>query len=681
MLYYSINISLSSPIVRTITDDPDKLIKDTFSNRICVDTANANDKQDYNANFYVCEAMDCKMILAGLIGYKNMKDPGEMAMQFVRDLGFEPLSASFSEITASDLRTLLRKASRNDFIYDNDDIETQFNVPSESRSGRLRNREFIADEMTEEEILEKCSSTFLGADLRNEIERIFSKKNNAFIGHPVHYALISDDRDDRNTAIGILVAALNSAGRLKGRRVSIMTPTRRFGMRIKEKHTLDIDDVEAIYRSIPGGTMVLVPESLDYESETADPNMCNVDELASIILEHRRDTLTIMVFGKNNTKSLDKLKSRLGNMRIVDIREIPVSGQAAKDMLKQKAISNNISEFNSLLSEVDKNGDKSYYPADIERLFNDWLDNHLCTEFFTQYSSFEASGRIITPVAGDAFKDLQNLIGLEGAKRVVRQAIDFNRFQNRYYNDLSPMDKPARHMVFTGNPGTAKTTVARLFAQIMKDNQILTKGELIEVGRKDLVGKYVGWTARLVEEAFDKARGSVLFIDEAYSLVDDRNGMYGDEAINTIVQMMENRRDDTIVIFAGYPDKMKAFLERNPGLRSRIAFHVDFEDYDEIALMDIFHLMAQQGNLKLDFGVDSKVRSIVRQAMNLKDFGNGRFMRNIFEKARMAQASRIMAMNEKDVDKETVNTLIADDFEIPDEIRPKYMFRPIGFAS
>ena len=114
----------------------------------------------------------------------------------------------------------------------------------------------------------------------------------------------------------------------------------------------------------------------------------------------------------------------------------------------------------------------------------------------------------------------------------------------------------------------------------MKENNLLSKGNLIEVGRGDLVGKYVGWTAPTIQKKFKEAQGSVLFIDEAYSLVDDRDGSFGDEAINTIVQEMENHRNDVVVIFAGYPDKMESFLQKNPGLRSRIAYHVPFSDYD-----------------------------------------------------------------------------------------------------
>ncbi len=679
MLYYAFNIIMSSPID---TGDPEKLVKEGFGHRINRDVLYLNEKQDYNVRFYVCGVRDAELDMVGIIGYKNTKDPNELAMQFAKDLGLDPTGITSKEITSSELKAYLRKASRNDFIFDSDEIEIGLNIPSESRRGKTRTTEIIADkDISEEEIISQCASIALGADLIKEIERIFAKKNDSFMGHPVHYAFISDDIDDAEKAISLLVSALYKAGRLRSRRIALLKTAKRFGVRVTEKPSLDFMEMCNYYKTIPGGTIVLVPDELDYETETVDHGMCNVDDIASELVEHRRDCLTILVFGKNNLRSLEKLKSALGNIRIIDIKEIPFEAGIAKDMLKAKAEADKLDCYSSLMDIVDKGGDRTYYPADLTNIYNDWLDNHLCEEFFSQYKDFEPCAGIVPEVKGDSFKELNELIGLENAKKVVRQAIDFNSFQIKYHLDTKQDEKPSRHMVFTGNPGTAKTTVARLFAQIMKDNHVLSKGDLIEVGRKDLVGKYVGWTARLVEEAFNKARGSVLFIDEAYSLVDDKNGLYGDEAINTIVQMMENRRDDTIVIFAGYPDKMKAFLERNPGLRSRIAFHVDFDDYDENALMDILHLMAQHGNLKLDFGVDSKVRSIVRQALNLKDFGNGRFIRNILEKARMAQASRIMRMDEKDVDDETVCTLTVDDFEIPDELRPKYTFHPIGFAS
>ncbi len=231
-------------------------------------------------------------------------------------------------------------------------------------------------------------------------------------------------------------------------------------------------------------------------------------------------------------------------------------------------------------------------------------------------------------------------------------------------------------MVFYGNPGTAKTTCARLYAQIMKDNGLLKKGHLVEVGRKDIVSKYLGGTAPLIKEYFEKADGGVLFIDEAYSLVDDKKGLYGDEAINTIVQEMENRRDSVVVILAGYPEEMKTFLSRNPGLRSRISFHVHFRDYTPKELLSILKLFISETGMDLEDAATPKLLHIFNEATEEKDFGNGRFARNLFEQARLRQASRVLHIpSPSDAD---IRTLIADDF-IESEGREEQR-RQIGFV-
>ena len=191
------------------------------------------------------------------------------------------------------------------------------------------------------------------------------------------------------------------------------------------------------------------------------------------------------------------------------------------------------------------------------------------------------------------------MVGITQIKAVIEKALNYNKLQKIYREKGIKTGRPVMHMVFTGNPGTAKTTVARLLAQIMQDNGLLSRGHLVEVGRSDLVGKYVGWTAKCVKEKFKEAKGGVLFIDEAYSLLDNRAGSYGDEAINTIVQEMENHREELVVIFAGYPEKMEEFIQKNPGLRSRIAFHVSFPDYNELELCLIAKLMGKEKEIEL----------------------------------------------------------------------------------
>jgi len=270
------------------------------------------------------------------------------------------------------------------------------------------------------------------------------------------------------------------------------------------------------------------------------------------------------------------------------------------------------------------------------------------------------------------------MIGLNDAKTVIKQAVDYFKAQKLFCDRGITENRPAMHMVFTGAPGTAKTTAARLFAKIMKDNDLLSVGKLIEVGRADLVARYVGWTAKTVQSKFIEAKGSVLFIDEAYSLLDDREGLFGDEAINTIVQEMENRRDDVVVIFAGYTDKMETFLQRNPGLRSRIAFHVPFADYNPEELIQILELIAENKSMHIDKNVKEKLLPILEAEKKQLDFGNGRFMRNLFEKACMKQAGRLLLKDVDNLSKKELTTLTADDFEAP--MKHREPVSKIGFA-
>ena len=279
---------------------------------------------------------------------------------------------------------------------------------------------------------------------------------------------------------------------------------------------------------------------------------------------------------------------------------------------------------------------------------------------------------------GSAYEELESMIGLDSAKKMIRQALDSYKAQKLFREKGLSEDTFCNHMIFTGNPGTAKTSVARLFARILKDNDVISKGQIVEVGRADLVGKYVGWTAPTVKRKFKEALGGILFIDEAYSLVDDRTGLYGDEAINTIVQEMENHRDELIVIFAGYPDKMEGFLDKNPGLRSRIAHHIHFEDYNVDELCQIANHIASQKGMVIDEGAMERIKGIMEEVSTQSDFGNGRYVRNVIEKARMAQSSRLVHMDFDSISQEDVKTIRADDIEAPAKV--KKTVNKIGFA-
>ena len=240
--------------------------------------------------------------------------------------------------------------------------------------------------------------------------------------------------------------------------------------------------------------------------------------------------------------------------------------------------------------------------------------------------------------------ELDSLIGLEGVKHEVRSLINLIKVRGmRKEHGLKVMDM-SFHMVFTGNPGTGKTTVARLVAKIYKRLGFLSKGQLIETDRSGLVAGYVGQTAGKVTEVVNSALGGILFIDEAYALA--RKGMendFGREAIDTLVKLMEDNRDDLVVIVAGYTDEMHDFLTSNPGLISRFNKYIDFPDYTDDELMAILAMNAKKQGYVVSDGANGVVRAML-EAMTVGDrldFGNARGMRNTLEKLVQAQANRL----------------------------------------
>ena len=236
---------------------------------------------------------------------------------------------------------------------------------------------------------------------------------------------------------------------------------------------------------------------------------------------------------------------------------------------------------------------------------------------------------------------LDDLIGLDEVKEQVKKITAFAKLKKDMENKGVETIPMSLNMEFVGNPGTAKTTVARIMAGLLYEIGILSNEDIVEVGRADLVGQYVGHTADRVRSAFKRAKGRVLFIDEAYSLLDDVNGSFGDEAINTIVQEMENCREDTVVIFAGYPDKMENFVARNPGLRSRIPFVLRFRDYSVDEMVRITEAETKKRGFSLSPDAKIKIKEICSKASGNITLGNGRFCRNIVENALLNYSSRV----------------------------------------
>ena len=258
---------------------------------------------------------------------------------------------------------------------------------------------------------------------------------------------------------------------------------------------------------------------------------------------------------------------------------------------------------------------------------------------------------------------LDSLIGLHTVKEQIKKITAYARLRQEMLQAGKKGPVLSLNMEFTGNPGTAKTTVARITAGILHDLGILPYDNIVEVGRSDLVARYEGQTASKVRDVFLEAKGKVLFIDEAYSLLENHQGEYGDEAINTIVQEMENSRSDTVVIFAGYPDRMEAFFSRNPGLRSRVPFRIEFSDYSARELVSIAGLEAEKQGFSISPDACMKLTAVCSQAAGRPELGNGRFCRNIIENAVLNYASRIFCSGNDDISNDFI--LTAEDIVSP----------------
>jgi probable Rubsico expression protein CbbX len=220
---------------------------------------------------------------------------------------------------------------------------------------------------------------------------------------------------------------------------------------------------------------------------------------------------------------------------------------------------------------------------------------------------------------------------------------------------------PSLHMCFTGNPGTGKTTVAMRMAEVLKQLGYVRKGHLVAVTRDDLVGQFIGHTAPKTKEVVKKAMGGVLFIDEAYYLYKPENERdYGQESIEILLQVMENHRDDLVVILAGYKDRMDTFFGSNPGMASRIAHHIDFPDYDEGELMQIAQLMLQRLNYRFDVEAESTFARYVGLRRQQPHFANARSIRNALDRIRLRHATRLFATDAAPT-REQLCTLHAED--------------------
>ena len=586
------------------------------------------------------------------------------AQEFIKRLkkNFEQISRK--EISLDTLINDLHNADDEKFIENVNDIRTKYNI---NYGSRICFKEYMINKkfFSQDEMLNICNKKVPNEQLKEEIKRIYMPRETDGFGVPVHYILNMQEQAGQEAA-KILVDSLHSNERMLRDKYMVFNTSMLFhiGMDLflEISSAFDIND---------GGVVVIssnleIDETNCYSREQEVLEMiCQVCKLAN-----REITFIFQLYSLKNGQ-LNYIKNNLSDMSFVEVHDTSLRDEMARDFLERLAKKYKIQETQSLLKLIEPK--KSYKTFELENIFKNWQKNYMQTVQFPQYSMFVKEEEIVEKEVSvnDGYQELNNLIGQENIKKIVTDFINYAKLQQVCKSENMKVMQFSRHMCFVGNPGTAKTTVARIIAKIMKEEGLLSNGRLIEVGRADIVSKFVGGTAPKVKELFKMAYGNVLFIDEAYSLCDGRDRLFGDEAINAIVQEMENNREDLVVIFAGYKDEMQRFLDRNSGLRSRIAFEVEFPDYSEDELIKIAEFHAKKMDIDIS-QCEEKIREIISLNKDDKNFGNGRFVRNILEKARMKQATRLV--NENLLHTSKMRELLPEDIDMPIKKADKFSF-------
>lgn len=659
-------------VVASEANEAEKKTRREMAHRISVKTAEFNGNN--SSGYCFLSDLGDDYVTIGIISTQYM-DLVAFAENYSKHIGVNAKMESPDEITFANVQNLLSNADRQDYIEDDNAVLEKFGL--DRISGRRgRGLEFgenmINCHAKEDDIFASAKKLFTSETLVPELERIYAGSKYIFTsGHPVHYIVEADDRDVRREMYKILLDALHANLRLENCRYSFLD--------FRPGENYSRMTYEALYKMSEGGAVVVrylaCDDSEDDSNASSESDV--IENICEMAKRYRNKVLTVLCFPRECKKVKAQFYENLGTMAFIELREDFIDSASAKEFLASLAKENHVRTDKKLFADI--KDDHSYLATELQEVFDEWYNRKLKTTVYPQYKDVAVARKetIKAKPQGSAYDELMEMIGLNDAKQIIKKALNYYKMQKLYEEKGVKRNNPAMHMIFSGNPGTAKTTVARLFARIMRENGLLSRGHLVEVGRGDLVGRYVGWTAQTVQAKFKEALGGVLFIDEAYSLVDDRDGSYGDEAINTIVQEMENHRADVVVIFAGYPDKMDGFLAKNPGLRSRIAFHVPFADYNCEELCQIADMISRKNGMKIDKDAYHKLSKAFDIAKANEDFGNGRYVRNVFEQAKMNQASRLLEKDFDSITADEITTITADDIIIPEPKRCEK--RRIGF--
>ena len=344
--------------------------------------------------------------------------------------------------------------------------------------------------------------------------------------------------------------------------------------------------------------------------------------------------ITLLCGNKNDIEMFlsydNDIRNKLFNFKFIEI--IPGIQEIYQEVLNKVLVSD---ENKVLLLD---------YISDTYKEINDYVSYR---DGLINYIAFNKNIPKVREVKSidEVFAELNSLVGLTDVKKVLHDLVNVISLKDKSDLKISSLNL---HMLFLGNPGTGKTTVARCLADILYNLGLIKENKLIEVSSKDLVAEYVGQTAIKTHGVIERSLGGILFIDEAYSL-SSKNNSYNDEAIATLIKAMEDNRDNLVVIFAGYTKEMQEFINSNSGIASRIGYTLNFKDYTEDELLEIFKGMVKKAGFKITNEALYKARNIIKENKNAKNFGNARFVRNMYEKTVTEHATNTKDKKRKDI--------------------------------
>lgn len=456
--------------------------------KIALKADELNQKFKKKAFFFVTVLSE-STLTAGVICREPLEVTDKI-QAFLSQLNIDLKEIHRTEVTLSTICNMLQSAWRTGYMEnDDEDILEQFDLISlTGRYGRMISYDEEMIEETGRPQVYKAAEKFLAREsLIPELDRIYAGKAvSRAKGHPVHYMIQTDDKDTRDGVCNTLLRALYASGRLQNRRFSLV--------RFKPGEKFSETAYECLYKSSTGGAILVryIADDDTEEDNYACPGRETIETLCEMMKKYRNQVLTVFCLPRECTKVKDIFYENLGLTSFVELKEEPAYGEQAENFLKMLAKDNRVRTDKRLFSKIEAG--KCYWPEELHDLFDQWYNEKLKTTVYPQYKEITNVKRVIAKAAsrGSSYDELMGMIGLSEAKKVITQAIDYYKAQKVFADKGIKIDRPTMHMVFTGNPGTAKTTVARLFAGIMKENGLLSNGRLIEVGRGDLVGRYVG---------------------------------------------------------------------------------------------------------------------------------------------------------------------------------------------